>query len=120
MSGNKWIKVLACIFMWGSAQMMYALNESQQKAKTDSSYFYTPISEFSHVYRSRKVSSSFPVQVKVKGTSLYVTSKHNQMLPVYKGNGVFFGLFRLNKGTNWISGLPRGTYIINNSKITVS
>ena len=56
----------------------------------------------------------------MKGGSLLVTSRHSQMLPVYKGNGVFYGLFRLNKGTNWISGLPKGTYIINNSKVTVS
>ncbi len=56
----------------------------------------------------------------MKGGSLLVTSQHSQMLPVYKGNGVFYGLFRLNKGTNWISGLPKGTYIINNSKVTVS
>ena len=56
----------------------------------------------------------------MKGRSLLVTSQHVQMLPIYKDNGVFYGLFRLNKGTNWISGLPKGTYIINNAKITVS
>ena len=79
-----------------------------------------PFSEYTHIYKNRCVSSTYPVEVKVRRSALLVTSKHSQMLPVYKSNGVFYGLFRLNKGTNWISGLPKGTYIINNSKVRVS
>ena len=79
-----------------------------------------PFSEYTHIYKNRRVSSTYPVEVKVRRNALLVTSKHSQMLPVYKSNGVFYGLFRLNKGTNWISGLPKGTYIINNSKVVVS
>lgn len=75
--------------------------------------------EHGQIYRVRQVSSLFPVEIKVKGRNLYVVSKHNQVLPVYKETGVFYGLFRLNKGTNWISGLPKGAYIINNCRVEV-
>ena len=59
-------------------------------------------------------------EIKVKGRNLYVVSDYDQMLPVYKESGVFYGLFHINKGTNWLSGLPSGIYIINNTRIRVS
>ena len=88
--------------------------------KNDSVGRNVPLSEYANIYKSKRVSSTYPIKIKMKGGSLLVTSQHSQMLPMYKGNGVFYGLFRLNKGTNWIGGLPKGTYIINNSKVTVS
>lgn len=98
-----------------------ALNrESAVQAKMDSVKHEMSFSEYSHIYKIKRVSSTYPVEIRKKGNSLLVTSKHMQMLPVYKDNGVFYALFRLDKGTNWISGLPKGTYIINNSKIVVS
>lgn len=78
------------------------------------------VSEYSGVYKFKRVSSTFPVEVKTKGFSLQVTSKHSQVLPIYKENGAFYGLFLLNKGVNWISGLPKGSYIINNVKFELS
>lgn len=98
-----------------------ALNrESAMQARIDSVKHGMSFSEYTHIYKIKRVSSTYPVEIRMKGKSLLVTSKHTQMLPVYKDNGVFYALFRLNKGTNWISGLPQGTYIINNSKIIIS
>ena len=89
-------------------------------AKADSVSKEVTFSEYTQIYKTRRVSSTYPIKITLKGQSLLITSQHTQMLPVYKGNGVFYGLFRLNKGSNWISGLPKGIYIINNSKIRVS
>ena len=97
-----------------------AVDRVSIRAKADSVGRDVSFSEYTQIYRTKRVSSTYPIKIKIKGGSLLVTSQHSQMLPVYKGNGVFYGLFRLNKGTNWISGLPKGTYIINNSKVTVS
>ena len=69
--------------------------------------------------KTKMLSSAFPVALQIKGTRLCVTTKYVQLLPVYNERGVFYGMFRLNKGTNWISGLPKGTYYINNRKVTI-
>ena len=120
MWGSSWKKIcfgLFGLFLFGS---VFASGEGELKVQVDSVRRNNAFSEYLNVYKTRKVSSVYPVDIKKKGSSLLVTSRHSQMLPVYKDNGVFYGLFRLNKGTNWISGLPRGTYIINNSKFTLS
>lgn len=104
------------LFMFGSI----VASDMMSGAKADSTHADKPFCEYLNIYRTRKLSSTYPIEIKKKGSSLLVTSGHSQLLPVYKANGVFYGLFRLNKGTNWISGLPRGTYIINNSKFTLS
>ena len=121
MWGDSWKKVC-----WGMLLMLFstvsfsAVDRMSAREKRDTVGHEVPYSEYTHIYKTKRVSSTYPVKIKMKGSSLLVTSQHSQMLPVYKGNGVFYGLFRLDKGTNWISGLPKGTYIINNSKITVS
>ncbi len=97
-----------------------AVARASVRVKADSAGRGVSFSEYTHIYRTKRVTSTYPIKIRTKGGSLLVTSQHSQMLPVYKGNGVFYGLFRLDKGTNWISGLPKGTYIINNSKVTVS
>lgn len=76
--------------------------------------------ELTGVMQRRMVQSAFPVTVTMRGNAICVRSKYNQLLPVYTQNGVFYAAFRLTKGTNWLSGLPRGTYIINNQRVTVS
>lgn len=93
---------------------------ARQKSSLDSLSHKVPSTEYGRVYKTRRVSSPFPVEIKVKGSNLYVVSNYDQMLPIYKESGVFYGMFHLNKGTNWLSGLPRGIYIINNIRITVS
>ena len=116
-----WKKVsLWALLTFFSTVSASAVDRVSIRAKADSVGRDVSFSEYTHIYRTKRVSSTYPIKIKMKGGSLLVTSQHSQMLQVYKGNGVFYGLFRLNKGTNWISGLPKGTYIINNSKVTVS
>lgn len=88
-------------------------------AKADSTLHSTP-TEISGVLQRKMVKSAYPVTVSMRGNAVCVRSKYNQLLPIYTQNGVFYAAFRLTKGTNWLNGLPRGTYIINNQRITVS
>ncbi len=108
------------LLMFFNTVSALAVDRVSVRVKADSVEQDVSFSEYIHIYKTKRVSSTYPIKIKTKGSSLLVTSQHSQMLPVYKGNGVFYGLFRLNKGTNWISGLPKGTYIINNSKVMVS
>ena len=75
--------------------------------------------EGSNVLKTKMLNSAFPVTIQLKGTRLCITSKYVQLLPVYNERGVFYGMFRLNKGTNWIGGLPKGVYYINNRKVSI-
>lgn len=68
----------------------------------------------------KMISSAFPVQISVSGRAVQILSEHNQLLPIYNGNGVLYLTARLNKGTNWLGGLPRGHYFINNRPITIN
>ncbi len=70
--------------------------------------------------RHRMMTSPQPVEIRQQGRSLCVTSRYNQLLPIYSANGYLYSSFRLSKGTNWLSGLPRGSYIINNKKFTIN
>lgn len=68
----------------------------------------------------RKMSNSvYPVQTHVVGSAVRVESPDNQILPIYNHNGAFYLIMRLNKGTNWLNGLPKGKYFINNRLITI-
>lgn len=70
---------------------------------------------------SRKMNTSaFPVQINVTGRIVQIQSDHNQLLPIYNQYGVLYMTARLNKGTNWLGGLPRGRYFINNRPITIN
>lgn len=70
--------------------------------------------------RHRMVTSPQPVEIRQQGRSLCVTSRYNQLLPIYSASGSLYSSFRLSKGTNWLNGLPRGSYIINNRKFTIN
>ena len=70
--------------------------------------------------RHRMMSSPQPVEIRQQGRNLCVTSSYNQLLPIYTASGTLYSSFRLSKGTNWLSGLPRGSYIINNHKYTIN
>lgn len=65
-------------------------------------------------------SSVFPVQISVSGRVVQIQSDHNQLLPIYTQGGVLYLTARLNKGKNWIGGLPKGKYFINNRPITIN
>lgn len=69
--------------------------------------------------RTRMMMSPWPVEIQQRGRHLCVESDRSQLLPVYTGTGSFFTAFRLQRGTNWLGGLPRGTYIINHKQITI-
>ena len=70
---------------------------------------------------SRKMSSSaFPVQISVTGRVVQIQSDKSQLLPIYTNTGVLYLTARLNKGKNWLGGLPRGKYFINNTPITIN
>jgi len=70
---------------------------------------------------SRKMSTSaFPVQITVTGRVVQIQSDHGQLLPIYNQNGILYLTARLNKGTNWLGGLPKGHYFINNRPITIN
>lgn len=73
----------------------------------------------SGVYTRRMASSAFPVQLLVRGSSLLVVSDCSQLLPIYTQGGAFYMAMRLNKGQNWLGGLPHGHYIINNRRISI-
>lgn len=70
--------------------------------------------------RSRMMSSALPVDIRQQGRHLCVTSRGNQLLPVYRTNGTLYTAFRISKGTNWLSGLPKGAYYINNRRFTIN
>lgn len=70
--------------------------------------------------RHRMMTSPMPVEIHQQGRFLCVTSRYAQLLPVYNASGTLYSSFRLTKGTNWLSGLPRGSYFINNRKITIN
>lgn len=70
--------------------------------------------------RHRMLTSAIPVEIRQQGRHLCVTSRQAQLLPIYSSSGTLYSSFRLSKGTNWLSGLPRGSYFINNRKITIN
>lgn len=75
--------------------------------------------EGDHDARRKMSTSAYPVQMNVVGGALRVQSPENQILPVYTGTGSFYLFMRLNKGVNWLNGLPRGRYFINNRLVII-
>ncbi|MBQ9558436.1 MAG: hypothetical protein IJ762_05495 [Bacteroidaceae bacterium] len=67
----------------------------------------------------RMAQSVYPVRLSVKGRSLRVTSKHEQVLPIYTQGGTLYIAMQLTPGVNWLYGLPRGRYLINNRPINI-
>ena len=63
--------------------------------------------------------SPFPVEVKEMGRALRIRTQNNPLLPIYTEQGVLFMAMRLSKGTNWLNGLPRGKYFINNQPVNI-
>lgn len=70
--------------------------------------------------RGPLMSSPLPVSIRQQGRQLCVTSRYNQLLPVYSANGTYYQAFRIIKGTNWLTGLPKGAYIINNQRYVIN
>lgn len=84
----------------------------------DSLAMVTPSPEMPSI---RKMSTTvYPIQIAVAGRVVQIHSNHNQLLPIYTQNGVLYLTARLNKGKNWIGGLPAGRYFINNKPVTIN
>lgn len=111
--------ILWCCMMLAVLQVAAQHTVVVSQESQDSTQKNVPYTEFSTVHKNKKVSSRYPVVIRKKGSSLMVTSKNVQLLPVYKANGRFFGMFHLTKGTNWICGLPKGNYLINDVRISI-
>lgn len=112
------ISGLVAVMLWAGAGVSFA--GVTQTAFRDSVGHHLDLNECGSVVQGKMASSAFPVLLKVRGRSVCVRSNYNQVLPIYNHNGSFYAMFRLSKGVNWIGGLPRGVYYINNRKITIS
>ena len=69
---------------------------------------------------SRMMSSPLPVEIRQQGRQLCIKSRYAQLLPIYTASGTYYSSMRLIKGTNWLTGLPRGAYMINNQRYTIN
>ena len=108
--------MLLCAALSYGAQRISAAHAGQDG--TGDSLVHKTTAEVQGMH-SRMVSSSLPVQIRQQGRQLCVQTRYNQLLPVYRADGSFYTAFRLSKGTNWLNGLPKGTYIINNRRFTI-
>ena len=94
-------------------------NTTTQRQRTDTIRQPQVATEM-HDMHTRMMTTPQPVSIKQQGRLLRVESQAAQLLPIYKQNGIFYTAFRLTKGTNWLSGLPRGRYIINNRHFAIN
>lgn len=112
-----WLLLLAalvCCPAWGAARK----RKQRTYRAPDTLVLAMPSPELSS---SRKMNTSaYPVQISVQGRAVQVQSDHAQLLPIYNQFGVLYLTARLSKGRNWLGGLPRGKYFINNRPITIN
>lgn len=94
--------------------------EPQSRARVQHSSDTLSVNTEVHDIRSRMMTSPQPVNIHQQGRLLRVESQAIQLLPIYTQNGTFYTAFRLTKGTNWLGGLPRGRYIINNRHFSIN
>ena len=76
-------------------------------------------SHWSEVPTGHMAQSAYPVKLAIKGRSIRITSKHEQVLPIYTKDGTLYLAMQLNSGENWLHGLPQGRYRINNRTINI-
>ncbi|MBO7120563.1 MAG: hypothetical protein J6W03_09645 [Bacteroidaceae bacterium] len=120
---RKTAKLQICLFVLAALMCLPAegavrKRKTQARRNPDTLVVAMPSPE---MRASRKMSTSaYPVQINVTGRVVQVQSDHNQLLPIYNQNGVLYLTARLNKGKNWLGGLPRGRYFINNRPITIN
>ena len=106
----KVVLVALLLLMGGGMTALYA----QTQALTQQTAVKGDVSQ-----RRKMSQSAFPVQITKMGTALKIQSDHNQILPIYTHSGAFYMVMRLTKGTNFLSGLPRGRYFINNRIVSI-
>lgn len=72
------------------------------------------------IYTGRgMMTSAYPVKISITGRAVRIQSDRSQLLPIYTQSGALYLTARLNKGTNWLSGLPNGYYFINNRPVCI-
>ena len=117
-----WLAGLLLVSMAGraaSASQDMSRQLDGRKIQPDS--LTVPRNVLSDIERPRKMSTSlYPVQLEVQGRLVRIQSDYNQILPIYTQSGAFYMAMRLSKGTNWLNGLPRGRYFINNRPVTIN
>lgn len=107
--------------LWGTS--VFAAPERQNqpvhRTKVDSLRAVMRTSEVFQLH-GRMMSSPLPVEISQQGRQLCIKSRYAQLLPIYTASGTYYSSLRLTKGTNWLSGLPRGAYMINNHRYTIN
>lgn len=97
----------------------WVLADKQTVRRLDKDSVTVKTTEWSELPLGRMAQSAYPVKLKVMGRSLRVTTKHEQLLPIYTKSGTLYLAMQLNPGVNWLNGLPRGRYRINNRTINI-
>lgn len=111
--------LLVALMWWPAQGAMRKRKLFARNAKDSVTQTVVPVS--AELPSVRKMSSSaYPVSISVSGRAVKIQSDHSQLLPIYTQGGVLYLTTRLNKGTNWLNGLPRGRYFINNRPITIN
>ena len=95
-----------------------SMRKKRVVAKMDTTTLADKMQDFGRT--GRMSCSTFPVKIHTIGRAVQIQSDHNQILPIYKRDGAFYRVVHLNKGLNWLNGLPRGHYFINNRPITIN
>lgn len=109
---------IALAFVVALVSLQAVADRSRERmAATDSVTVRT--TAWGELNSGRMAQSAYPVKLKVKGNSLRVSSKHQQVLPIYTQGGSLYLAMRLTPGVNWLNGLPRGRYRINNRTINI-
>lgn len=91
----------------------------KKKTVQDTAVSVVKSRDFNMKETGKMLTSTYPVRIQVAMNAVEVHSDHNQILPIYTRSGAFYMAARINKGINWINGLPRGHYFINNRPITI-
>lgn len=102
--------ILASTWAWADRQPVQPLKRDSLNVKALS---------WSELPQGQMLQSAHPVKLSVKGRSLRITSRHEQVLPIYTNGGTLYLAMQLSPGVNWLNGLPRGHYRINNRTIKI-
>lgn len=110
-------RVLCLAIMVLSSTWAIADRQSKRRLTRDSAV--VALQRWGELPFGRRSFSAYPVQLVVKGHSVRITSKYEQALPIYTHAGSLYLTMQLNPGVNWLNGLPRGRYRINNRTINI-
>ena len=120
MASQKKIRMRYALLALFTLVSTFAVADRQVRNRmTTDSLALTP-SSWSEMHPNGKMAhSAYPVKLSVKGRSLRISSKYEQVLPIYTQGGTLYLAMQLTPGVNWLNGLPRGRYRINNRTINI-